>query len=73
MTSYHIPRGSLLTPIRDILPQFLERDDKIFSKEPENLTFKTEFLEDPSTNRNDFESVKDFLGSKEDIGTSSGK
>ena len=60
MTSYHIPGGSFLTPIRDILPQFLERDDKIFSKEPENLVVKTEFLEDPSTNRNDFESDKDL-------------
>ena len=72
MTSYQIPRDSFLTPIQDILPQFLERDDKIFSKEHENLIVKTEFLEDPSTNRNDFESVKDFRGSKEDRGTSSG-
>ena len=60
MTSYHIPRGSFLTSIWDILLQFLERDDKIFSKEPENLTVKTKFLEDPSTNRNGFQLVKDF-------------
>ena len=72
MTSYHILGGSLLTPIWDILQQFWERDDKIFSKEIENLIVKIEFLEDPSTNRNDFESVKDFQGSKEDRGTSSG-
>ena len=72
MTSYQIPGGSFLTPIQDILLQFLERGDKIFSKEPENLTVKTKFLEDPSTNRNVFESVKDFQGSKEDRGTSSG-
>ena len=71
-TSYQIPGGSLLTPIRDILPQFLERDDNIFSKEPENLTVKTEFLGDPSKNRNEFESDKDLRGSKEDKGTSSG-
>ena len=62
----------MLTPIRDILPKFLERDDKIFSKEPKNLIVKTEFMEDPSTNRNDFESDKDLWISKEDRGTSSG-
>ena len=60
MTSYQIPGGSFLTPIRDILPQFLERDDTIFSKEPENLTGKIEFLEDPSTNRNDSDPNNDF-------------
>ena len=58
MTSYQIPVGSLLTPIQDILPLFLERDDKIFSKEPKNLAVKTEFLEDPSTNRNESDPYK---------------
>lgn len=72
MTSHQIPGGSLLTPLRDFLPQFSERDEKVYVKEPENLTVKTEFQEEPPTNRNDFESVKDSRGSKENKGTSSG-
>ena len=72
MTSYQIPGGSILTPIRDIFPHFLERDEKIISIEPKNLTITIEFLEDPSTNRNDSEPNKDFWGSKEDKGTSGG-
>jgi hypothetical protein len=72
MTSHQIPGGSLLTPLRDFLSQFSEIDEKICAKEPENLTVKTEFQEDPSSNRNGFESVKDFQVSKENKRTSSG-
>jgi hypothetical protein len=53
MTSHQIPGGSLPTPLPDFLPQLLERDEKVFAKEHENLIAKTKSQKVPSTNKND--------------------
>lgn len=72
MASHKILGGSLATPLPDIRPQFTETDEKVFPKETENLIVKTEFQKDTSTNKNDFELVKEFRGLKGNKAISNG-
>ncbi|KAH9328389.1 hypothetical protein KI387_000497 [Taxus chinensis] len=69
MTSYQIPGGFLLTPLREDLLKLSQRDDRTFPRDAKNRVTQ----EGSATNRNDFDSGTDFQGSKEKKGRSDEK
>ncbi|XP_057866424.2 cysteine-tryptophan domain-containing zinc finger protein 7 [Cryptomeria japonica] len=73
MTSYRIPGGSLLSPLREDLQKLPERYDKASARDAKNRTIKAELQEAHATNRNEFDSAMDFQGPKERKGRSDEK